>query len=110
MKKFILAVAVVLAATTARAEILATMPNQTGGRIELLDVTVPDGVQTLSGCAHTLIAKTWDNRSEDTWGCWRVENDTVVINWLMNNRTIERTYLSGAFSMTETGKRLSANK
>lgn len=65
-------------AQSAHATIIASMPNQVGGRIDLYDIKTPAGID---GCKDSLIAKSWGNGGADIVGCWRTNDDLVVVKW-----------------------------
>jgi hypothetical protein len=103
MKKIIALLATCLTIGAAHAAILATMPNNSGGRIELTDVPVPASVQRqMSNCRNTYIAKSWADGTNDIYGCYRFIDDTVVIEW----PGTERTYSVHAFTRTAAGDAL----
>jgi hypothetical protein len=102
MKKNLFAVVAAFVAINAHAgNVLATMNNQNGGRIELAGIQTPAQVQnSISACKNTFIAKTWGNDGADTFGCWSSQGDTIVIEWLVGPNGVERTYMKSDFTLT----------
>ena len=94
----------------AHAEILATMQNQAGGRIDLSDVPATDANRDIPECQGRALAKAWDNMP-DAYGCWQIVGDTVNITWLFVRSDYgheRRTYNAKSFRLTPYGEAMRA--
>jgi hypothetical protein len=100
MKKIIATLFACLTITSAHATVFATMPNASGGRIELSDVKAPAELQRYAGCKSGYIAKSWGDGADDIFGCWIQVGDTVSVVWPAGNRT----YPISAFTLTKEGQ------
>jgi hypothetical protein len=94
MKKTLVLLALLSAVTVARAETVATQPNQAGGKIVLTD----------RACIHK--DKNYDNLNRaynygsagyTSEGCWGVEDETVIVYWIDTNQKMR--YPVTAFTM-----------
>jgi hypothetical protein len=89
MKNLIITFTAALAITSVSANPFAETDNNAGGKIIIL--TEPcEGKPALSRAYFY----TKDNLTED--GCWRYDNDTIVIEWEKEGR---RRYPIGAFKL-----------
>ena len=100
MKKIIALAAFCLTTIAHAGNLVASMPNQNGGRIDLSAAPTPESVQrSMSGCKNTYIAKAWGN-GPDAYGCWKFADDTVVVVWI-GDAGKSRTYLVTDFTFTQ---------
>ncbi len=106
MKRTITAITLALASLAAHAGIIATSNNQSGGRIELSDIAVGEGIHRAC-TANMHIAKSW-GRGSDLYGCWFYDETarTVTIIWLENTGTDYHTYPLDGFTFTPYFRRL----
>ena len=101
MKKLLVLLA--LLPSLAFAEVIATLPNQAGGKIVLTD----------EACVHD--GKTYPNLSraynygtdgQSNNGCWYVDSETVTVIWiLMNGRSREARYPIENFTLRKRSGR-----
>lgn len=97
MKKILILLALTALCNLAHADVLASMPNSGGGRIDLYDIPMPDN--SIAGCEITRIAKAWTGSTSDVYGCWKLsDNGTVIIKWDSGEF---RTYSVTGFSLTK---------
>ena len=82
MKKLLIALA--LLPTVAFAEVIATMPNQAGGKIVLTDEECSH-----AGKNYPTLRKSYFYTPEGTTGdgCWRLDDETVIVVWIDSNTT-----------------------
>jgi hypothetical protein len=102
MKKFLVLLVTCLAFTTAHADVIASMGNENGGRIDLSTALVPAAmVKMFDNCKGDSIAKAW-GKGADIYGCWKVVGDTIVIDWLTGPNVYEsHTYAYSAFTINQ---------
>jgi hypothetical protein len=89
MKNLIITITAALAMTSVCANPFAETENQAGGKIVILNESC-EGKPNLSRAYFY----TKDNVTED--GCWRYDNDTIVIEWEKEGR---RRYPIGVFKL-----------
>lgn len=82
MKKLLIALA--LLPTVAFAEVIASMPNQAGGKIVLTDEECKH-----AGKSYPTLRKSYFYTPEGTTGdgCWRLDDETVIVVWIDSNTT-----------------------
>ena len=82
MKKLLIALAIL--PTLAFAEVIATMPNQAGGKIVLTDEECKH-----AGKSYPTLRKSYFYTPEGTTGdgCWRLDDETVIVVWIDSNTT-----------------------
>jgi hypothetical protein len=68
--KPLLAAALLAASLSSHAGIIATLPNQNGGRIELSDASCPSFMVRPFTNQLTYISKTYGGSVNDSYGCW----------------------------------------
>ena len=85
----------------AGAAVVASMPNQAGGKIVLTD---EDCVH--NGKKYDTLYKSYFYTPEGTTGdgCWRLDDETVVIVWIDQNTT--RRYPVTSFTIRKRGNNL----
>lgn len=93
MKK-ILALLLLSLSVHASAEIIATQPNQAGGKIVLTD-----GACTHSGKTYSNLNRAYNYGSAGytSEGCWGVEDETVIVYWIDTDQKMR--YPVSAFTM-----------
>ena len=106
MKKMLVSLGLLLSViTVAKAETVATQPNQAGGKIVLTD----------GACIHK--GKNYDNLNRaynygsagyTSEGCWGVEDETVIVYWIDTDQKMR--YPVTAFTMNPNYKSKSSNK
>jgi hypothetical protein len=89
MKNLIITITTALAMTSVCANPFAETENQAGGKIVILNESC-EGKPAMSRAYFY----TKDNLTED--GCWRYDNETIVIEWEKEGR---RRYPIGAFKL-----------
>ncbi|MCX5543040.1 hypothetical protein M3A49_26725 [Paraburkholderia sp. CNPSo 3076] len=97
----------IAAASAHAAGVIATMPNTSGGRIELSDIPCPAGSGTGS------IAHSYGSGADDLYGCYTHDENTgtVTVNWQLIDGIHVRTYAVTDFYKTPySEQRLSAAK
>jgi hypothetical protein len=102
MIKATLATIAIFASSLAHAGgVILTMQNDSGGQVELTDISVGDVVPE---CKGAFAAKAWGSGS-DIYGCWwPVSNgNTVTIMWLNRTDGRTQTYWLRNFKKTEYG-------
>jgi hypothetical protein len=87
--KIILFIAVVLCTTVfamekSRAAVVATQPNQAGGKIVLTDEQCKHEGKTYTALRKAYNYGTSGNTSD---GCWYLDDETVVVIWKNSNNT-----------------------
>jgi hypothetical protein len=85
-------------AQQSHAEIIASMANDAGGRIDLYSAQIPKG--TLASCDGKYVAKTWGSGIKDAYGCWNIDNDLISIHWVGADGSY-RSYPMSSFTMTQ---------
>jgi hypothetical protein len=80
--------------TAVRAEVIATQPNQAGGKIVLTDEVCKHNGQVYSNINR---AYNYGSAGYTSEGCWGIEDETVVVFWLDNNQKMR--YPITAFTM-----------
>ena len=85
MKKTLVSLLLLLSAAAVNAEMIATLPNEAGGKIVITD----------QPCKHE--GRTWDklNRAynygssgNSSEGCWAIEDEVVTIVWIDSLKTM----------------------
>jgi hypothetical protein len=94
MKKLVAAIALTLAAATAHAGIIATIPNKAGSTIKLTD----GKTSTCNGDWHLLYATADTGRT--TTGCWMFNSDVNEIVAVYEDGTTY-TYPTSAITLTK---------
>jgi hypothetical protein len=81
--------------------VIATMPNQAGGKIVLTDEQC-----TYNGKSYPSLLKAYFYTPEGTTGdgCWKLDDETVIIVWIDSNTT--RRYPAENFNIRKRGKNL----
>ena len=99
MRKLLLTL--LLCPMVAYGAVVATMPNQAGGKIVLTDDQC-----THNGKSYPSLFKAYFYTPEGTTGdgCWRLDDETVIIVWIDNNTT--RRYPAVNFDIRKRGKSL----
>lgn len=99
MKKLLIALA--LLPSLAFAEVIATMPNQAGGKIVLTDEECKH-----AGKSYPSLRKSYFYTPEGTTGdgCWRIDDETVIVVWIDSNTT--RRYPITGFEIRKRSGRL----
>lgn len=100
MYKTLLAVCLAGLAGFANAESIASSPNDGNGKIVLTD----------EACIHKgkpypplKRAYTFTGKGNTFEGCYGVEDDTVVVVWILGNETEKRRYPISNFTLTRKG-------
>jgi hypothetical protein len=93
MKKLLILM-LILAPVITQAKVIATMPNEADGRIELTDTPVPKNLWNVGGCYRAMVAHLWGNGANDLYGCWVASNDTIMVTTIAG----QRTYLTSNFT------------
>lgn len=80
MKKLLIALA--LLPTLAFAEVVATLPNQAGGKIVITDEECKH-----NGKVYEPLRRSYNYGSDGTTndGCWYLEDETVVVVWKLRD-------------------------
>jgi hypothetical protein len=99
VKKLLIALA--LLPSLAFAEVIASMPNQAGGKIVLTDEACRH-----KGKNYESLRKSYFYTTEGLTGdgCWALEDETVVIVWVDSNTT--RRYPVANFDIRKRSSRL----
>ena len=104
MKKILVSLALLSAVTVARAETVATQPNQAGGKIVLTD----------DACVHKGTnydklnrAYNYGSAGYTSEGCWGVEDETVIVYWIDTNQKMR--YPVTAFTMNSNYSKKKGN-
>lgn len=81
--------------------VIATMPNQAGGKIVLTDEQC-----TYNNKSYPSLLKAYFYTPEGITGngCWRLDDETIVIAWIDSNTT--RRYPAENFDIRKRGKNL----
>jgi hypothetical protein len=84
MKKLLIGVTLALTATLSNAEMLATQPNKAGGKIVLTDEVCVDPVTKKR---YDALKRAYNYSSEGgtSEGCFFVEDETVVVVWVLSS-------------------------
>lgn len=83
---------------------VAYTTNDRGGRIELMNITVPASAEAkFEACKGRYIAKTWAPDVADTFGCWTLSGDTILVFWL-TGQGVRRTYFFKNFTVIQRSK------
>ena len=101
MKKLLIALALLPA--VALADVVATMPNQAGGKI-----VITDEVCKHQGKTYETLRRAYNYGSDGNTGdgCWYLDDETVVIVWkLMNGEASTRRYPAENFSIRKRSGR-----
>lgn len=96
MKKMLVSLGLLLSVSIAvRAEVIATQPNQAGGKIVLTDEVCKDS----NGRVYDKINRAYNYGSAGytSEGCWSVEDETVIVYWIDTNQKMR--YPITAFTM-----------
>jgi hypothetical protein len=105
MKKplaLLLCLCVLVPSVQAAPTMIGYLENQNNGRIELYSTPTPEKVSRGEAvCRATFVAKTWGDGTEDSYGCWTIVADTVVVHWLTPKGFVERTYLLNRFKKAQ---------
>lgn len=94
MKKMLVSLALLSAVTVAKAETVATQPNQAGGKIVLTDDAC---VQNGKNYERLNRAYNYGSAGYTSEGCWIVEDETIVVVWIDTNQKMR--YPVTAFTM-----------
>lgn len=81
----------VLLGSPVQAAVVATMSNEAGGKIVLMD-------DTIEACDGSYTAYSTSPKNQTIWGCWFVDDEFVHITWKEDNQT--RSYPVGDFVMS----------
>ena len=92
MKKLLLTL--LLAAGTAHAEIIATMPNKAGGLIYLTDVSSEK-------CKPWRTVFANNDSGKSIWGCWFLDDVVIHIKWDDSGTS---TFHAGSFTLMKKNK------
>jgi hypothetical protein len=94
MKKMLVLLGLLSAVTVARAETIATQPNQAGGKIVLTD-----DICKHDGKVYDKINRAYNYGSAGytSEGCWSLEDETVIVYWIDTNQKMR--YPITAFTM-----------
>jgi hypothetical protein len=81
--------------------VIATMPNQAGGKIVLTDEQC-----TYNNKSYPSLLKAYFYTPEGITGngCWRLDDETIIIAWIDSNTT--RRYPAENFDIRKRGKNL----
>lgn len=97
MNKYLVGALLAVASVCSQAGVIASMPNQAGGKIVLTDeACIHNGKNyspLLKSYFYTPSGVTGD-------GCWRLEDETVVVVWIDSNTT--RRYPVTSFDIRKT--------
>lgn len=104
VKKLLISMLVLLP-LTAHADLVAYTTNESNGRIELLDSTVPASLWNIPGCIKAHVAHVWGDGIDDIYGCWIASSDTVTVTYPgVGQRTYARTRFTFKTHPTPTSK------
>ena len=93
MKKILVSLLLLLSAH-ASAEVIATQPNQAGGKIVLTDEICKYNGQVFDKINR---AYNYGSAGYTSEGCWSVEDETVIVYWIDTNQKMR--YHISAFTM-----------
>lgn len=94
MKKMLVLLGLLSAVTVARAEVVATQPNQANGKIVLTDEICKYNGQVFDKINR---AYNYGSAGYTSEGCWSIEDETVVVYWIDTNQKMR--YPITAFTM-----------
>jgi hypothetical protein len=90
--------------TTAHSAVVATLPNQAGGKIVLTDEQCKHDGQVYTALRKAYNYGSTGNTSD---GCWYLDDETVVVIWKQdNNQATTRRYPVENFDIRKRGKNL----
>lgn len=93
MKK-LLAILLLCFSTVATAAVVASMPNQAGGKIVLTDEACVHNGKTYQGLFKSYF---YGSTGVSGDGCWRLDDETVLVVWLDTGET--KRYPAANFSI-----------
>ena len=94
MKRMLVLLGLLSAVTVARAEVVATQPNQANGKIVLTDEICKYNGQVFDKINR---AYNYGSAGYTSEGCWSIEDDTVIVYWIDTNQKMR--YPITAFTM-----------
>lgn len=107
MKK-ILASLLLLLSVHASAEMMATLPNKAGGKIVLTDEVCIDP-STKERYDSLKRAYNYSSEGGTSEGCWMLEDESVVVVWVLNRGREKSRYPLENFTMNKNYSKRNRN-
>jgi hypothetical protein len=101
MKTLLIALLTALSIGIAKAEAIASMPNEGNGKIVLTNQVCEHKGKTYSPLKR---AYSYSAQGYTFEGCFHLEDDTVVIIWGIGERVEKRRYPASGFTLINRGQ------